>query len=241
MEANQIYLGDCLELMEKIKNETIDMVLCDLPYGTTSCKWDVNIPLDKLWSQYTRIIKKGAPIVLFAAQPFTSILINSNIKSFKYSWVWNKVRAVGSHVCKYRPMQKTEDICVFGYGKINYYPVLTLREKERVGGKEYGRTEIIGGKINDNKNKNKIYTHRQPDNLLTFSNASNKNRFHPTQKPIDLCEYLIKTYSKIDDVILDNCIGSGTTCLAAKNLNRKWIGIEKEEKYYKIAKERLGI
>lgn len=239
IEPNNIYLGDCLDLMAQIPDKSVDMILCDLPYGTTACKWDVIIPFDKLWEQYKRIIKDNGAIVLFGGQPFTSLLIGSNLTQFKYSWVWDKVRPVGVHVSKIRPMQQTEDIVVFGEGKIKYNPQMGKRDKPRKGSKEYGRTSIIGGEVINNGKENTIYTETFPRNLIKFSNASNKNRFHPTQKPVELCEYLIKTYSNEGDLILDNCAGSGSTLVAAKNLNRQFIGIEKEEKYFKIAQERL--
>lgn len=238
MEINKIYCGDCLKVMKAIPNNSIDMILCDLPYGTTVCKWDMVIPLESLWKQYKRIIKDNSAIVLTASQPFTSMLVMSNLKMFKYCWVWDKVRAVGKHVSKIQPMQRTEDVVIFGNGKITYNPQLIPRKKIRIGGKEYGRTSIIGGKITG-KNKNKIYTHYQPTNILIISNASNKNRFHPTQKPITLFEYLIKTYTNKGDLVLDNCAGSGTTGVACKNLGRDYILIEKKEEYYEIAKKRL--
>ena len=174
-----------------------------------------------------------------ASQPFTSALIMSNIKMFKYCWVWDKVRAVGAHVSKIRPMQRTEDVVIFGNGKIIYNPQLIPRKKIRVGGKEYGRTDIIGGKTTG-KNENKIYTHYQPTNVLVISNASNKDRQHPTQKPIALFEYLILTYTNKGDLVLDNCAGSGTTGVACKNLGRNYILIEKEEKYVEIAQRRIN-
>ncbi len=237
---NKLLHGDCLELMKNISDKSIDCIICDLPYGTTNCKWDILIPFDKLWEQYNRIIKDDGPIVLFSSQPFTSFLICSNIKMFKYSWVWDKVRPVGVHVSKIRPMQQTEDIVVFGKQKIKYNPQKQKKDKPRKGSKEYGRTSIIGGEIKHQDKEKTVYTESFPRNLIVFSNASNKDRFHPTQKPINLCEYLIKTYTNENDLILDNCMGSGTTCLAAKNLNRYYIGIEKDDEYFKISERRLN-
>lgn len=232
--------GDCLDAMNYIEDESVDMVLCDLPYGTTKCKWDVLIPLDKLWEHYKRITKKGSAIVLFASQHFTSLLVCSNLDWFKYCWVWDKVRAVGAHTSKIRCMQRTEDIAVFGLGKITYNPILIPRDKPRVGGKEYGRTEIIGGRTTGSNDGTTVYTHFQPTNVLVYSNASNKNRVHPTQKPVELCEYLIKTHSNDGDTVLDNTMGSGSTGVACVNTRRNFIGIENDRNYFDIALDRIS-
>lgn len=231
-----VWHGDCLELMEKIPDSSVDLVLCDMPYGTTRCKWDSLLDLSKIWTQYRRIAKQGCPIVLFSANPFTPILINSNLQEYKYSWVWDKVRGVGCHVAKIRPLQRTEDVCVFGSGKIHYYPIMIPRQQTKKS-KEYSRSEIVGG---TNKNSSyKEYTHLFPTNVLQFSNASNKDRLHPTQKPVPLLEYLIKTYSQKGDIVLDNCAGSGSTLVAAQNTGRQFIGMEKDEFYYKVILKRL--
>jgi len=237
LELNKIYLQDCLDGMKLIEDKSVNMILCDLPYGTTKCKWDVIIPFDKLWTEYNRIIKSNSAIILFSSQPFTSQLISSNINNFKYCWVWDKVKPNGHLVAKHRPMQRTEDICVFGNDKIKYFPIMTDRDKPKQS-KEYTRTEIMGGNKTDNIGK--TINQKYPQNILTFSNASQKDKLHPTQKIIGLCEYLIKTYSNEGDLILDNCIGSGTTALACINLKRKFIGFENNEKYYKIARDRIG-
>ncbi len=234
-----LLMGDCLERMKEIPDGSVDMVLCDLPYGTTACKWDVIIPFESLWAAYRRVCKRNAAIVLTASQPFTSALVMSNPKMFKYCWVWDKVRAVGCHVSKIRPLQRTEDILVFGDGKIGYYPQMTPRDKTRVGGKEYGRTEIIGGQTTG-ANENREYTQYFPVNVLVYSNASNKGRVHPTQKPVALMEYLIRTYTQPGELVLDNTMGSGTTGVAAVNLSRRFIGIEREEGYFKIAQARIA-
>jgi len=232
--------GDCLELMKAIPNNSIDMVLTDPPYGTTKCKWDSVIPFDLMWKELKRITKDNGAICLFGSEPFSSALRMSNPKLFKYDWIWNKVRPVGAHVAKYRPMQLTELISVFGASKINYYPRMVIRDKPRRGGIEYSRSDIIGGKINHKKNKDKIYTHKNPTNLIIESNASNKGRVHPTQKPVVLLEYLIKTYTLESETVLDFTMGSGSTGVACKNLNRKFIGIELDDKYFNIAKDRIN-
>lgn len=231
--------GDCLEEMKKLEDNSIDMCLTDPPYGTTACKWDNVIPFEPMWEELKRIVKDNGAICLFGSEPFSSALRMSNIKMFKYDWIWNKVRPVGAHVARYRPMQLTEIVSVFGESKLNYFPTMVLRDKPRRGGKEYGRTSIIGGKIKESKNKSKVYTHKNPTNLIVESNASNKGRLHPTQKPVALLEYLIKTYTLEDETVLDFTMGSGSTGVAAKNLNRKFIGIEKEEEYFNIAKGRI--
>ena len=191
--------GDCLEVMKDIPDKSIDMILCDLPYGTTACKWDVIIPFDKLWEQYNRIIKDNGAIVLTASQPFTSAMVMSNPKGYKHSWVWNKVTARGHLVAKYRPMQQTEDILVFSKkgATVNYFPIMVDRPKELIEKRktrEYSRTDIMGGK--KQVLKEKVYDKWYPKNIITFSNANSSNTpLHPTQKPVALLEYLIKTYT----------------------------------------------
>lgn len=228
--------GDCLEVMKNMPDKSIDMILCDLPYGTTACKWDVVIPFDKLWEQYNRIIKDNGAIVLFGSEPFSSKLRLSNIDNYKYDWIWDKVKPNGHLVAKYRPMQRAENISVFGKGKLNYYPLMIDRDKPKKS-KEYSRTEIIGGVSNS---KEKTINKKYPQNILIYSNASQKNKLHPTQKPVELLEYLIKTYTNEGETVLDNCMGSGSTGVACVNTNRNFIGIELDEKYFNIAKERIN-
>ena len=229
--------GDCLELMKDISDKSIDMILCDLPYGTTACKWDTIIPFEPLWEQYNRIIKDNGAIVLFGSQPFTTKLINSNIGKFRYCWVWDKVKPNGHLVAKIRPMQRTEDIVVFGKEKINYYPQMIQRDKPKKS-KEYSRTEIMGGKQTNFEER--ILNKKYPQNIIVESNASQKNKLHPTQKPVALLEYLIKTYTNEGDIVLDNAMGSGSTGVACLNTNRNFIGIELDDKYFEIAKQRVS-
>lgn len=231
-----LMLGDCLERMKEIPDGSVDMILADPPYGTTACKWDSIIPLAPMWDQLKRIIKSNGAIVVTASSPFTPVLICSNLADFKYSWVWDKVKPNGHLVSKIRPMQRTEDVLVFGAGKINYHPIMTVREKPKKS-KEYSRTEIMGGVKTDMAGK--TLDKKYPQNVLVFSNATQTGKLHPTQKPVALMEYLIKTYTLEGETVLDFTMGSGTTGVACKNLNRKFIGIEKDEKYFEIAKARI--
>lgn len=231
-----LHLGDCLQVMKSISDKSIDAIICDLPYGTTACKWDSVIPFEPLWAQYKRIIKDNGAIVLTASQPFTSALVMSNAKMFKHNWVWDKVRGVGFQIAKYRPMMRSEDILVFCKGKLNYFPIMTPKEKIKKS-KCYGSSDSNPLKYNDGIIRE--YTHSYPTNILEFSNASQKGKVHPTQKPVALMEYLVKTYTNENDTVLDNCMGSGTTGVACKNLGRKFIGIEQDTNYFEVAKQRI--
>lgn len=235
MEINSVHLGDCLELMKDIPDKSIDMILCDLPYGTTACKWDTIIPFDKLWEQYERIIKPNGAIVLFGSEPFSSALRMSNIKNYKYDWTWNKIKPGAFAVAKYRPLGNTENISVFALNKHNYYPIMEA-QKTRTG-KIYASSDSASVKYNDGVLRN--YDEKYPKTLITFSNANNKGKQHPTQKPVALFEYLIKTYTNEGDLVLDNCAGSGTTAIACLNTNRNYILMEKEQNYYDIINERI--
>jgi site-specific DNA-methyltransferase (adenine-specific) len=234
---NKVICGDCLELMKDIPDKSVDMILCDLPYGTTACKWDTVIPFEPLWEQYNRIIKKHGAIVLTAAQPFTSALVMSNPKGFKYEWVWDKVRPSGFQVAKYKPMQRHENVLVFtSKGEcVNYFPIMELRDKP-VKGRVASSSESSPLKYSDGKTR--IYTHKNPQSIIVFPKPN--RTIHPTQKPVALFEYLIKTYTNEGDLVLDNCAGSGTTGVACQNLNRNYILIEKEQEYCDIIKERLN-
>ena len=237
IENNDYWLmnGDCLEELKKLKDKSVDMILCDPPYGTTACKWDVVIPFDEMWKELNRIIKDKGCIALFGSEPFSSHLRMSNIKNFKYDWIWDKVTARGHLVAKKRPMQQTEIISIFNSGC--YYPIMIPRDQNKIKrSKEYRRTEIMGGDAPISEYK--IYDTWYPKNIFTFSNAGGI-KVHPTQKPIPLLEYLIKTYTLEGETVLDFTMGSGSTGVACKNLNRKFIGIEKDEKYFEIAKNRI--
>lgn len=234
--------GDCLEKMKDIPDKSIDMILCDLPYGTTSCSWDNIIPFELLWDQYLRILKNNGNIILFSSGLFTINLINSNLKKFKYKMIWKKNVPTGMSSAKTRPMKYYEEICVFGPTKSTYNPIM----KERCGvGKACYNYDHYCGKNNhiqlEKQKRRYDPDFVQPSDVLEFNVVPNRNgKLHPTQKPVELCEYLIKTYSNEGDVVLDNCMGSGTTGVACVNTNRHFIGIELDENYFNIAKERIN-
>ncbi|MFC8311965.1 DNA-methyltransferase [Streptomyces erythrochromogenes] len=237
-----LYQGDCLELMKSIPDASVDMVLCDLPYGTTACKWDVVIPFDKLWEQYRRVVKPNAAIVLFGSEPFSSHMRLSNLRAYRYDWTWDKVTARGHLVAKKRPMQQTECVSVFSEQPHRYFPIMIPRPADKIerrGKTEYARTEIMGG-MQRAVSTDKVYDTWYPKTLLKFSNAgSSVKSVHPTQKPVGLCEYLIRTYTNEGETVLDNCMGSGTTGVACANTGRKFIGMEQDAGYFKIASERI--
>lgn len=229
-----MHLGDCLEVMKSIPYGSIDLILCDLPYGTTQNKWDSVIPFDKLWAEYKRVC--SGMIVLTAAQPFTSALIMSNQKDFKYTWVWDKALSSGFLNAKKQPLRQTEDVVVFGKGK-TYNPIMEVRGKPRnKGGRGKSRMSDNYGKYGDAFSFNNEY---YPTNLLRISNAARKGKQHPTQKPVALMEYLIKTYTNEGDTVMDNCMGSGTTGVACMNTGRRFIGIELDAGYFQIAQGRI--
>lgn len=225
--------GDCLEIMKDIPDKSIDMILCDLPYGTTSCKWDMVIPFDKLWEQYNRIIKDDGAIVLFSKQPFTTLLISSNYKSFKYVCVWKKDNHDNPLMAKKRFLNITEDICVF-YKKQCLYNPQGIIKVNRIT--KQGRGRSLSQRNDRASSYIQQYTN-YPRNILEFKR--DLPNIHPTQKPVALLEYLIKTYTNENDTILDNCMGSGSTGVACVNTGRNFIGIELDEKYFNIAKERI--
>ena len=232
---NKIIQGDCLEVMKDIPNKSIDMILCDLPYGTTACKWDTIIPFEPLWEQYKRIIKDNGAIVLTASQPFTSALVMSNIKMFKYEWIWEKPNGTSPFKAKYMPMVNCEEILVFGSGKLKYNPQMEIGKPYKWNSK---RTKGDASNIKQMKEtpiNNKGTRH--PKNILRFKQ---ERGLHPTQKPVALFEYLQLTYTNEGDTILDNCSGSGTTAIAADNIRRNWICIEKDPNYVTISKKRIN-
>lgn len=232
-------LGDCLEVMKDIPSKSIDTIICDLPYGTTACKWDSVIPFEPLWEQYRRVIKDDGAIVLFGSQPFTSVLVNSNIKMFKYEWIWEKDGGSNFATVKYMPMKEHENILVFGKGKIKYNEQRQERIGSRKGKKttttDSGRKDSVYGTQKGGKTFD-VPKLRCPRSIQRFNRERGQ---HPTQKPLDLLEYLVRTYSNENDTILDNTMGSGTTMLACKNLNRNGIGIEKDPQYYAVAVARV--
>jgi len=239
MGNQKLLQGDCLELMKDIPDKSINMILCDLPYGTTCCKWDIVIPFDELWRQYKRVIKDNGAIVLTASQPFTSKLIISNLDMFKYEIIWIKSHPSNSLLCKKQILKYHENICVFYNKQTKYNPQFTIGAKNHSRGKSIKRnSELLNSTLKEVKvdSSGKKY----PKSYYNCNSFKNKNKLHPTQKPVSLCEYLIKTYTNEEDLVLDNCMGSGTTGVACKNLNRNFIGMELDEKYFNIATKRIN-
>lgn len=240
---NNIYCGDCLELMPKMKTGMFDMILCDLPYGTTNCKWDAVISFERIWEQYERLIKPNGAIVLTASQPFTSALVMSNPKLFKYEWIWEKSKASNFLLAKKQPLKAHENILVFANGTPKYYPQKTQGKPYYRGGvkEKHENPEVSNNIPNYHSHIRKSEDGmRLPRSVQYFTTAEFDGKFHPTQKPIALFEYLIKTYTNEGELILDNCIGSGTTAIACKNTKRNFVGIEQEQKYVDVANERLN-
>lgn len=233
-----LFMGDCLEEMKKIPDGSVDMVLCDLPYGAvTACEWDVAIPIEPLWREYKRVLKPNSATVLTATEPFASLLRMSNLSQYKYDWVWDKHIPRGMHIAKFRPMQKHEMVLVFGDAPINYYPIHTKRDKP-VRVKNYGNSK--SSPLASNDKKTRVYDTKGPDSILVGMWEANKGKKHPTQKPVSLMEYLIKTYTIDGQTVLDNTMGVGATGVACVNTNRNFIGIERDPNYFQIAKDRIS-
>lgn len=236
--------AECIEFMSTLEDKSIDMILCDLPYGTTACKWDNIIPFEPMWEQYIRVIKDKGAIVLHASQPFTSALIMSNPKMFKYEWIWEKNRGSNFAVLKYQPMKEHESILVFSKGTHNYYPIKEARKGAGLNRTKYaysesntGKRECMGGFEMKHSNHNGNNELRYPSSIKKFNTEVG---LHPTQKPTALLEYLIKTYTQEGELVLDNCAGSGSTGVAAINTNRNFIGCELDKGYFDIAQERIN-
>lgn len=236
----KIIQGDCLEVMNSIPDKSVNMILCDLPYGTTACKWDTIIPFEPLWAQYERVIKDNGAIVLTACQPFTSVLVTSNIKIFRYDLVWQKTHPKGHLNAKKQPMRAHESILIFSKQSTIYNPQKTTGHKRKVAKTEYVK-EHEGNSVYGREVRNTNYdsTERYPLSVQIFPNADLTKVLHPTQKPISLFEYLIKTYTNPDDIVLDNCAGSGTTAIACLNTKRRYICIEKDETYFNTMSNRI--
>jgi site-specific DNA-methyltransferase (adenine-specific) len=236
---SKIICGDAIDEMSKLPDKSIDMILCDLPYGTTQCKWDTVIPFDSLWEQYRRIIKDKGAIVLTASQPFTSNLVMSNPKLFRYSLVWEKSKSTGYLNSKKMPMRSHEDILVF-YKSLPIYNPQMVDGKPYDKGKAHRPTEVYREQKGEIHVKNDS-GQRYPRSVQYFKTAESEGVvYHPTQKPISLMEWLIKTYTNEGDIVLDNCIGSGTTAIACIRTNRKYIGIDIDESYINITTERIS-
>ena len=240
--------GDCLELMKDIPDGSVDMILADLPYGTTASKWDSIIPIEPLWKQYKRVLKDNGAIVLTAIEPFASMLRANDLKGYKHEWIWNKENAGNFIQAKNHPLRVHENVLVFSNGKVNYYPIMTDADPKNIRplGVKKQKTDFLGkvsaGEFKAAKDYNP--KKRYPKTILTYNarakECNNVNRVHPTQKPVALFEYLIKTYTNEGDTVLDNVMGSGTTGVACKNLNRNFIGMELDEEYFKIATDRIN-
>src|SRR5574344_2576908 len=239
-----LYNNDCLEQMKKIEDKSIDMILCDLPYGTTDCKWDVVIPFEPLWEQYERIIKDNGAIVLTASQPFTTKLISSNESLFKYEFIWIKNKPTGFINAKNAPLKKHENVCVFSKGKsancnknnMIYNPQGLIEINKVKKSVKQSDDTVVGNRPSRNKDYVAKYT-GYPTSIIKFNNEN--KQIHPTQKPVALFEYLIRTYTNEGETVLDNCIGSGTTAIACINTNRNYIGFELDKHYCDIANERI--
>lgn len=245
---SKIYLGDCLELMKDIPDKSIDMILCDLPYGTTACKWDTIIPFEPLWKQYERIIKDNGAIVLTASQPFTSALVMSNIKMFKYEWIWEKSRSSNFMHSKFQPLKSHENVLIFSKfpsaqnsasKNMNYNPQFTRGNPYNKGRNIIDNMRHLQGGSKIGVCNINITGDRYPRSVQYFVTAELEGKLHPTQKPVALFEYLIKTYTNEGDIVLDNCAGSFTTAIACLNTNRKYICMEKEKEYFEIGKNRI--
>jgi site-specific DNA-methyltransferase (adenine-specific) len=237
MKLNSVVHGDCLQVMEQIPDGSVNLILCDLPYGITACKWDLQIPLEQLWAAYKRVLAPNGVVVLTAVQSFTTDLINSNRKWFRYSLVWLKTMPTGFLNAKRRPLRIHEDILIFSPKAPTYNPQMQPGKPYKSHKKAGKRAKIYGGQnkevITDNEGV------RYPQSVIKFSNGNHKS-LHPTQKPIELFSYLIRTYSQINDTVLDNCLGSGTTAISCLETKRNFIGIEKDEGYYRTAVSRLA-
>lgn len=244
-----LILGDCLEKMIDIKDKSIDLIICDLPYGHTKCSWDSIIPFDKLWEQYNRIIKENGVIALNSSQPFTTFLISSNLNNFKYSWVWNKNCPSNIACGNYMPLRYTEDICIFYKKQPTYNKQMIQRSESGKKLINQYKKKLTTFKLSSSNVSSTTSTEvdpnryssdfKNPSNLINFGVDRSRKYKHPSKKPVSLCEYLIKTYTNQGETVLDNCMGSGTTGIACLNTGRKFIGIEKDESFFKIAKLRI--
>lgn len=245
-DDTQLFNGDCLDVMPTLTAASVDLILCDLPYGTTACAWDAVIPFDRLWACYKRVLRPGGVVVLTAAQPFTTQVIASNLGEFKYCWYWDKRAVTGFANAKRQPLRCVEDVVVFYGSRPTYNPQGLVRFDRTVNkGKSAGGGTVQGEAIGNGKGSLRSgadYVQEwtnYPRQLLEI--PRDREKVHPTQKPVALMEYLIKTYTNEGDLVLDNCMGSGTTGVAAKNTDRRFIGIERDEKYFAICQERIGV
>jgi site-specific DNA-methyltransferase (adenine-specific) len=226
--------------MQTIADKSVDLILCDLPYGTTACKWDSVIPFEPLWAQYRRIAKPNAAIVLTASQPFTTALIASNMKAFKYCWVWDKEIHANFAQAKRQPLKVHEDVCVFAFGTAPYYPIKTPGKPNHTRTVKPEQSRGFMGGNGMSGVASDVSGMKYPKSIQKFPKHPSQCGFHPTQKPVALMEYLIRTYTNEGDTVLDNCMGSGTTGVACANTGRKFIGIERDPSYFAIATNRIA-
>ena len=232
-----LHLGDCLDILPTLPDDSIDMVMVDLPYGTTACKWDSIIPLDFLWEQYNRICKKNAAMLFTSAQPFTTTLASSNINNFRYEWIWEKPQGTNPMNAKVMPLKSHENILVFYRSKPTYNPQMWYSTPYSGFSSDTSKIgEVYGNQ--QSKHRDNPEGSRYPKTVLKFKQEKG---LHPTQKPVGLMEYLIKTYTNEGDTVLDNTMGSGTTGVACVNCNRSFVGIEMDKKYYQISEERVNV
>ena len=236
MSQFELHQGDCLELLPGIADQSVDLILCDLPYGTTQNKWDAVIPFADLWTEYLRALKPAGAIVLTAAQPFTSALVMSQPALFKYQWIWDKSIATGFLNAKKQPLRAHEDVLVFYRQQPTYNPQMIERAERKVARRVGTKTENYG-----KADKETFYdsTSRYPRSIQPFPSRADGEALHPTQKPVALMEYLIRTYTNPGEMVLDNCMGSGTTGVAAMRSGRRFIGMEQDPKYFAIAAGRI--
>lgn len=240
----RLFQGDCLDVMKGLPDQSVDCVVCDLPYKITACSWDVLIPFEPLWIQYRRLVKPGGAVVLFSGQPFTTGLISSQLQAFKYHWIWDKNVAASFVQAKRMPLRVHEEVCVFGFDPRtpNYYPIKTPREKPMpMGGRKNVGGAAVPLAVNRPEFHKKVYTDKFPTTILRFPIREDRERgLHPTQKPVALCKYLIETYTVAGQTVLDNCMGSGSTGVACLQSERSFIGIEKDPEIFKTAEDRLS-
>lgn len=244
IKNGQFLLGDCFEHMATIADGSVDMVLCDLPYGTTACKWDAVLPFEPLWREYRRIVKKNGAIVLTAAQPFTSALVMSNPRDFRYAWVWDKISVTGFANSKKQPLRHLEDVCVFSQDKCSYRPQgLAPLNKIRKNSATVGGATLKAEHLSNGKGSLRTAGLLREQEFTGYPRQrleiARETGFHPTQKPVALFEYLVRTYTDPDDLVLDNCAGSGTTAVACEQSGRRWLCIERDEEYYWQAAHRV--
>lgn len=245
MSDIQLFHGDCLEIMPQLPDGSCDCIICDMPYSTTACKWDVQMPLAPLWEQYERLIRDDGAIALFATQPFTTTLIASKMDWFRYMWYWRKGQGSNFQLANIQPLRVVEDICIFSKAKsanganptLRYFPILKPRAVPSHNGGGLHTVSLLNR--NNMKQIHKTYYTHHPTNVLEYKRVYGREKVHPTQKPVDLLSYLIRTYTREGETVLDNCMGSGSTGVACVETGRNFIGIEKSETFFNIAKERI--